>query len=134
MDWSSYFSAPNNIHSEMPANMADGRVWSSWQPEAAVNAKIQQQEGIKSNWEYRQYLQKNANHIMTYNTNEAIYASGNNPYATVNTEPLSNTPYLYASYTDNTNPKFGYSNSDLKRSYLAKEQTMARMISPSVTL
>jgi hypothetical protein len=52
----------------------------SWQPEAVVNNKIRSESNITSNWGYRQYIQKNANQIMKYNTMEAIYASGNNPY------------------------------------------------------
>ena len=132
MDWSSYFSAPNNIHNGMPALMADGRVWSSWQPEAVVNSQIQQQEGITSNWQYRQYLQNNAEHIMKYNTNEAIYETGNNPYTNINNQPLGSVPFLYKTIDDKSRPKYGFSNSDLKQQYLAREQLMSKMSSPSI--
>ena len=36
--------------------MADGRNYASWQPSAVINQRIQQQEGIKNNWQYRQYF------------------------------------------------------------------------------
>lgn len=38
--------------------MSDGRNYASWQPEAVINSRIQQQENIQSNWQYRQFLQK----------------------------------------------------------------------------
>ena len=63
----SLYSGSNNIHHNMPPIMSDGRNYSSWQPEAVTNSKIQQQEGIKSNWEYRKFLQNNASNIMKFN-------------------------------------------------------------------
>jgi hypothetical protein len=68
---------------------------SSWQPDALVNEHIQKQEHIKTNWQYRQYIQKNANNIMKFNTMQTINESGNNPYTLLNTKPVQNTPYLY---------------------------------------
>ena len=41
--------------------------YSSWQPEAVINKRIQTQENIKSNWGYRQYMQQNGIKIMKYN-------------------------------------------------------------------
>lgn len=83
----------------------------------------------KTNWQYRQYIQKNANEIMKYNTMQSINASGNNPYTILNTEPTQNTPYLYNSIHD-TIP---YRNTDLKQNYMTKEQMRSRMISPSIS-
>ena len=60
--------ASNNIHYNMPPLMSDGRNYASWQPEAVINSKIQKQEGIKTNWEYRKYLQNNAQNIMKFNS------------------------------------------------------------------
>jgi len=109
-----------------------GSDYSMWQPSATVNRKIQSESGIKSNWEYRKYMQKNANEIMKYNTMQYINASGNNPYAILNTASVGNTPHLYASVHDTNNPVSGYQNSDLKRDYLAKVQMKSRMIAPSI--
>lgn len=132
-NWTDQFSAPNNAINTLPAMMQDGRIWSSWQPEAVVNEKIQKQEGIKSNWEYRQYLQNNANHIMKYNTMETIYSSGNNPYISSSmVQPSSNTPFLYGSTYDNRMPPYGFSNSDLKQHYLSREQLNAKMVAPTI--
>jgi len=41
-------------------------------------------------------------------------------------------PYLYESFMDNSKP-FGSTNSDLKETYLSREQLQARKITPSIT-
>jgi len=105
---------------------------SSWQPGAVVNSKIQSDAGIHSNWKYRQYIQNNANHIMKYNTMEYIYASGNNPYAVTNKDPSSNVPLLFSSLYDQTQPSYGFSDSDLKQSFITKQQINGRMVAPSI--
>ena len=89
----------------------------------------------QTNWQYRQYIQKNANEIMKYNTMQSINASGNNPYTLLNTNPTQNTPYLYNSLhsAENSIPAYGFRNSDLKQNYMTKEQMKARMISPSIS-
>ena len=66
----------NNIHLNFPANMEDGRVYSNWQTTAVINDDIRRKENIKSNWDYRSYLQQNANHIISYNHTEACAQSG----------------------------------------------------------
>lgn len=87
----------------------------------------------QTNWKYRQYIQKNANDIMKYNSMEYINASGNNPYTLINNEPVDRSPHLYANLYDTTEPKCGYSNSDLKQAYVKKEQMKARMVAPSIS-
>ena len=111
--------------------MSDGRSFSSWQPEAVVNQKIQQEAGIDSNWKYRQYLQKNASQIMKYNTTEYVYASGNNPYIFGQGQPMSKTPVRFSNIHDNSKP---FGQSDLKKSYLTREQLNARMVAPTINL
>ena len=118
-------SANNNIY------MYNKPDYASWQPQAIVNNQIRSNEGIKSNWQYRQYMTNNASYIMKYNTQEAIYESGNNPYTLVNNEPVQKTPYLYSNIQQNTEPPVNYGESDLKRSYLEKERIQARLISPN---
>lgn len=102
------------------------------QPNEYVNKKIRTEAVINSNWKYRQYMQKNANEIMKYDTMEYINDSGNNPYTLLNTNPVGNTPYLYNSIHDKNNPPFGFRNSDLKQSYMTKIQMKSRMIAPSI--
>jgi hypothetical protein len=98
-----------------------------------TNKKIIDDAGIQTNWQYRQYIQKNANDIMKYNTMQSIQASGNNPYTLLNTKPVQNTPYLYNSVHDTSIPPYGFKNSDLKQNYMTKEQMKSRMVSPSIS-
>lgn len=114
--------------------MADGRNYATWQPEAVINQRIQQREQIKSNWEYRRYLQQNATEIMKYNSNEACYDLGLTPHVETDRTPSANVPYLYRSTFDHSKPGYGYSNSDLKKPYLSREELNARMISPSINM
>lgn len=116
----------------MPPMMSDGRSYASWQPEAVINDSIRKQEGIQTNWQYRQFLQNNAANIMKFNYLDAVNASGNNPNTYVNTQPSSNVPFVFTSTHDQSKPTYGYNNSDLKQFYLTREQLNARMISPSI--
>ena len=129
----SYNSGSNNIHYNMPPMMNDGRNYSTWEPESIVNSKIQKKEGIKSNWEYRQYLQNNANNIMKYNYMDFSHSSGNNPNTYVNNNSSSNSPFVFKSTHDKRKPSYGYSNSDLKQNYLSREQLNSRMAAPSIS-
>jgi hypothetical protein len=134
MSWATCFSGSNNIHFNFPPIMQDGRTYSSYQPEAVVNQRIQEVNNINSNWKYRQFLTQNADQIMQFNTTEACYTLGLNPHVTTNATPSSNVPFLYKSTFDTSSPGFGYQTSDLKNPYLSRQQLEARMISPSITL
>ena len=122
----------NTYYTMEPQQKFQGANYSSWQPEALINNKILVDTGINCNWKYRQYIQKNANQIMKYNTMESIYASGNNPYTILNNTPTNKSPYLYSSIYDTNNPTYGFRNSDLKQDYMSKQQIQARMIAPSI--
>lgn len=118
----------NNKYVEFPPLMADGRsVTASYQPESAINNDIIMQNNIKSNWEYRQYLTKNAQKIMEQNFREACNDSGSfaktyeiHNSANVLKDPMAS-PHVYNSSNIGTAP-FGYSTSDLKTTYLSREQ------------
>jgi hypothetical protein len=125
-------NSENNYYKDMPPLMNDGRNYSSWQPESVINDNIQKQENIKSNWEYRKYLQNNAQNIMKFNYMESVNASGNNPKTYVNNKSSPNTPFIFQSTYDTRTPVYGYNNSDLKNNYLTREQLNARMIAPSI--
>jgi hypothetical protein len=132
--WENCYSASNNIDFNSPAKMADGRLWSQWNPDAAVNQRIQAKEGIQSNWQYRQFLQRNGNQIMNYNTQEACYTLGLDPHTNTGTTPSDNVPYTFKGTFDTSKPGFGYCNSDLKNPYLSSEQLNSRLIAPSINL
>lgn len=130
--WENCYSACNNTNFNFPALMSDGRNYASWQPEAVINQRIQKQEGIQSNWSYRQFLQNNGLQIMKYNNMEACYDLGMDPHYQTNATPSANVPYTFRGTFDTSKPGFGYCNSDLKNPYLSREQLNARMFSASI--
>ena len=133
MSWGTCYSGSNNIHFNFPPIMNDGRNFASWQPEAVVNKRIQQQENITTNWNYRQYMQQNGLQIMQYNTAEACYDLGLDPHTQVGTTPSENVPYMFKSTFDSSKPGYGYNDSNLKNPYLSREQLNAKLISPHIS-
>jgi len=62
----------NNIYAGVPPLMTDGRaVAASYQPESFKNDDLIKESGVKSNWEYRQYLIHNAVSLMERNFEES---------------------------------------------------------------
>jgi len=122
----------NNYYTIEPNQEFQTTADSLWQPDAKMNQKILVDTGIKSNWQYRQYMMKNANQIMKYNTMESIYNSGNNPYINVNNKSVDNTPFIYTSNHDSSSPIYGFRNSDLKQDYITNEKMKSRMIAPTI--
>jgi|1048.fasta_scaffold39961_3 hypothetical protein len=127
----------NNKYPAFPPLMADGRALiSSYQSNEVINNNILKNSGITSNWKYRQYLTQNAKEIIHYNFTEACTDAG---YYSRIVEPTPvavhkpyNPPYLYANYMDN-NHVIGIENTDLKQSYLSREQLNSRKIAPTIT-
>ena len=130
--WENCYSASNNIYFNTPSLMSDGRLWSQWQPDAVVNERIQRQEGIQTNWQYRQYLQKNGLKIIQYNSKEACYDLGLDPHVQSDRTPSSNVPFTFKNVFDTSKPGYGYCNSDLKNPYLSSEQLNARLVSAHI--
>ena len=122
----------DNYFPNRPPLMSDGRNFSSWQPESAINKRIQENEGIKTNWHYRQYLQQNGTQIMRFNSLQSEHDSGLDVNLMVQNKlnKIQN-PYLYKSVFDNSRP---YPMSDLKAPYLSREQLNARMVAPMINL
>jgi hypothetical protein len=135
MSWGTCYSGSNNIDFNYPPLMNDGRNFSSWQPESVVNNRIQKQENITSNWEYRQYLTNNGRQIQKYNTSAYCYeiGVGDNCYKVSDKTPSDNVPFLFKSTFDSSKPGFGYNNSDLKNPYLSREQLYAKMVSTTIS-
>jgi hypothetical protein len=134
MSWATCYSASNNIHLNFPAMMEDGRLYTSYVPESVLNKKIKQQENIQSNWQYRQFLQKNAESVIKLNHGEYCNDLGLVPHVYTNKTVSSNVPYSFRSTFDNTSPGYDYYTSDLKNPYMSREQLQARMISPYIHL
>jgi len=134
MSWSTCYSGSNNIHFNFPPIMEDGRNYSSYQPDAIINNKIQLHENIQTNWEYRQYLQQNALNIMKYNSSEYCYDLGLPNHTNSNNTPSTNVPHKFKSIYDTNKPGYGYCNSDLKTPYLSREQLNSRLIAPAINV
>jgi hypothetical protein len=122
----------NNKYPKFPPLMSDGRaVTAAFQPESAINNDIINKNNIKSNWEYRQFLTKNAKELMEQNFLGACSENG----CTVPVYEIHNsanvikdnaaTPFMYRSDNLNKQP-FGYSSSDLKTAYLSREELTAQ--------
>lgn len=131
MNWGNVYSGSNNIHSDMPPLMSDGRNFSSWLPDEVVNDNIKKDAGIKSNWDYRNYLQNNATSIMSYNSLKSIEGTG---FIQTTNTTTDNVPFLFKSTFDTNTPNIGYSTSDLKSQYLTSTQLNARMVAPTISL
>jgi hypothetical protein len=130
--WENCYSGSNNYNFNSPPLMADGRNWASWQPEAVINNRIQQKEGIHNNWSYRRYLQNNGIKIMNYNSMESCYDLGLDPHVKTDRTPSQNVPFKFKGIFDTSKPGFGYCNSDLKNPYLTSEQLNSRLIAPVI--
>lgn len=131
MSWGTCYAGSNNIHFDFPPIMNDGRNFAKWQPGAQINEEIRKENDIKSNWQYRKYLTTNADSIIKSNQLEACDECCYCP-ALKTGEPISNTPFLYKSCMDKSQP-YGYENSDLKNLYLTSTQLQARMVAPAIT-
>ena len=130
----------NNKYDGFPPLMSDGRsVTATWQPESSINADLIQSNDIQSNWQYRRYLTQNAKEVMQYNFRESSNDIGyyKRPLDVLDIQSnlvsdINNKPYTFNSVLDNTKP-LGYVSSDLKDTYLTREQLNSRKISPVIT-
>lgn len=131
MSWGSCESGSNNVHFDFPPIMADGRNYATWQPGAVINQKIREENNIKSNFDYRSFMTKNADAIIAANQMEACNRCCSCP-ANPNASKTPNTPFLYKSCVDNATP-FGYETSDLKQGYLSAYQLECRLMAPALS-
>jgi hypothetical protein len=71
----------------------------------------------------------NSSNIIEGNTQQAFYQTG---YVNIENQPVTNSPFLYASVADKNQP-YGYEESDLKNIYMTREALQSRMVSPVIT-
>ena len=133
MNWGTNYSGSNNIHFDFPPIMEDGRNYSNWQTGTKINDDLRKSSGIKSNWEYRKYLQDNADSIAKFNQLNSINQSSSYvPVHDIEEKNKHGTPYLYKSDLEKTKP-IGYESSDLKSEYVTSIQLQSRMFTPVIT-
>jgi len=122
----------NNIHMNYPPIMADGRNFTAWQPGSKLSADIRKQSNLKTNWQYRQYMQDNADKIIAYNQLASCDQCGACPMKYgVQPKQTTNTPAVFSSI--DVTQTLGYPNSDLKSQYLSKYQLERRLYTPVLT-
>lgn len=120
MSWGTCNGASNNIHFNFPGLMDDGRNFTKYETSVLLDSKIKKASNIKTNSDYRKYLQNNANAIIKNNQLDACNQCGSCMYNTKN-EIDNNNPYIFKNNISNDLP-FGYENSDLKELYLSRKQ------------
>lgn len=122
----------NNLHMNYPPIMADGRNFTTWQPGSKLSDDIRKQTNIQTNWQYRSYMQTNADKIITYNQMASCDQCGACPMKYgIQPKPTSQTPVLCSSI--DVKQTLGYPNSDLKSQYLSKYQLQSRLYTPVLT-
>tara|TARA_B100001094_G_C18088359_1_gene749008 strand:+ start:308 stop:721 length:414 start_codon:yes stop_codon:yes gene_type:complete len=122
----------NNVFTNVPANMGDGRFLKDLKVDQDVlNKETMEQLNMKSNGDYRKYLQNNAGSIMKANSITSHSNTGNMIYFKPNDS--HNPPFHYDNSLDTRQPA-GYNDSDLKNYYLSREQLNRNMVSPSIQI
>ena len=129
MEWGNCINGGNNKYYSYPANMYDGRNFAEWRPGAVVNTTIRNNNSIYTNWDYRSYLQKNSDAIITANQLLACNRCCSCPY--YDSGRIRNQPFLFKSCSDFSKPA-GYESGDLKEVYLSRQDLESRMFVPYV--
>jgi|TARA_B100000795_G_C22721748_1_gene407751 hypothetical protein len=130
MSWGTCYSGSNNIHHSNPPLMSDRRLFTNVNPACDLNEKLKKRNGIKSNYEYRQYLMKNGRTIMENNT---IKSCDESSECVKRSDEINKTnKYLYKSISDTHTP-YGYQQSDLKKLYISRASLQSKYVSPIVT-
>ena len=139
--YSSNGYSTNNRYPTFPPLMNDSRsLISSWNTETQWNATLISKNNINTNSKYRQFLQENAERIMkdqylassndTGTFLEHAYKSENTGSNTIR-GAVNSIPYHFASYLSADKPP-GYSESDLKASFLQKERVNSCKFRPTL--
>lgn len=104
----------------------------AFQLDARANNEIVRDANLTTNWNYRKYIQTNANNIMEYNTLSAFNNAGTNPYPQ-KTSAGTNTPHTFTSIHDTSENVRDEPISDLKASFLSNQRLKAKMIAPDIS-
>ena len=130
MSWGTCYSGSNNIHFNFPPIMNDGRNFSNYQVGANLDNTLKKNANIKTNSDYRKYLQNNADSIIKNNQLSACDECSTCPYYSSSNQNLTTSkPFIFDSIVSDDQP-FGYETSDLKNIYLSKQVLEAQMHAP----
>ena len=120
MSWATQYNNPNNINLPYPGIIQDGRLFTSYSPSSIINDEIRKRNHIKTDQDYRSYLQKNATDIMNYN------------FKTMGVDLGRNVPFTFYDVNDRSIPP-GFETSVPKNVYLSREQLHANQTRPMVS-
>ena len=135
MSWGTCYKGSNNIHFNYPPLMNDSRNLSNYEMGASLDNALKLKANIKTNLDYRKYLQNNADSIIKNNQLKACDECSTCPYYNNTSYNLerTNTPYIFDSILSNDQP-YGYENSDLKNIYLSRQQLDSQLQAPTFNL
>jgi hypothetical protein len=128
MSWSTCYKGSNNIYSDFPAMMSDGRVYTEHDTSCGINNAIIKSMRLNNNYDYRQYLINNGLDIMSQNM-ESSQMCSNVKFFTNN---VNHDKYLFKSTSDKNQP-LGYETSDLKNLYLTRKELESKQKAEFVT-
>jgi hypothetical protein len=130
MSWGTCYKASNNIHQGFPALMSEGNYVTDWNSACKINDELKKRAGIRTNYQYRQYLINNADNLIQKDQVDACAACCGclqNFHSRPNSQK-----YLFKSCSDHKTP-FGYETSDLKNMYLSSQVLQERLVAPILT-
>jgi hypothetical protein len=96
--------------------LIENSMYSKFSPSSIINDEIRN-KNIKTNREYREYLQRNTPTIMKYNFETVPQVLGNN------------IPYLFNGVNDTSRPN-GYESSEPKQRFLSEQSLFANQTRP----
>jgi len=131
MSWGTCYSGSNNVHLDYPALMSDGKTFTLYNPACDLNKKLKQKNGMKNNYEYRQFLIKNGVSLMNRNNISSCNETSECVLQNTTNEKSYN-KHLFKSLRDTTKP-YGYQDSDLKNLYLERQSLNSQFVTPIVT-
>ena len=123
----------NNIHFNYPALMEDGRNFGSYIPGIEIDNRLQKNNNIKNNNDYRKYLQENAVKLMETNFMNACDYSNIFYRITETNKYNGSKPYIFGNIFSRDQP-YGYENSDLKELYLSRQELDGKIHAPRFDL
>jgi hypothetical protein len=112
------WATQNNSHANMPGVVSDGRLFTNYTSDAIIGDRIKQENGLKSNEEYRRFLVQNTESIMKHNYD---HMANDNKTQYQHDQYQYGQPHLYKSVQEDTKP-YGYEDTMSKQMYLTRQQ------------
>ena len=116
----------NNINMNFPPLMDDARLFSNYYSSVLNDEMLKRNKNIKTNSDYRHYLQINAQSIISNNQLNSCNECSVCPYySKTDLEINKATPYIFDHILSKIRP-YGYETSDLKELYITRQQLDAQ--------